>query len=60
MSLNLNITEDLLQYLDEVFPDRLPSKKTSERDIWIQMGQVEVVRFLKNMKEREEEEDVPL
>lgn len=57
MSTNLKITEDLLQYLEKIYPDQLPSKKIEDRDLWIKVGQVEVVRFLRDLKE-EGEEDV--
>lgn len=58
MSLNIKISNDLVNYLEEVFPDRMPSSKTTERELWVKAGQVEVVRFLRDLKEREEEEDV--
>lgn len=55
---NITVSEDLLKYLEDVFPDRLPSKKISDRELWILIGRVEVVRFLRTLKQREEEGDV--
>lgn len=42
---------DLVRKLDEMFPERCPSKSDSERDIWIYSGKRELVRFLVSLTE---------
>lgn len=40
------ITDELLDYLQRLYPDRSPDPTQSERDIWINRGAVGVVRHL--------------
>ena len=40
------ITDELLDYLQRIYPDRCPEPTQSERDIWISRGAVGVVRHL--------------
>lgn len=43
---------DLLEALERFFPGQLPSVSTHDRQIWINVGHAEVVRFLRDMHER--------
>ena len=45
----------LLEALREHYPDRSPNRSDSDRDIWIKVGQVEVVRFLSRMFQEQNE-----
>ncbi len=36
----------LVRVLETAYPDRCPDPKWSERDIWIKVGNAQVVRFL--------------
>lgn len=49
MSINKTpyIEEALLDYLEEVFPDRAPNIDASDRQIWVRVGAVQVVRHLR-------------
>jgi len=40
------LSPELVEALDKRFPERCPDPKWSDRDIWIRVGQREVVRFL--------------
>jgi len=41
------ITESLLEYLDEVFPDKCPALSESKRQIWANVGTRKVVDHLR-------------
>lgn len=43
------IPEDLLKALDERFPERCPEPSWSEREIWMRVGERNVIRFLKRV-----------
>lgn len=45
------VTNDLIDYLEKLFPDQSPSLKDEEKKIWFKAGQVDVVRQLKNILE---------
>ena len=40
------VPEALLKELDRLFPERCPDPNLSDREVWIKVGQREVVRFL--------------
>ena len=40
------VPEALLRELDRRFPERCPDPKDSDREIWIEVGRRQVVRFL--------------
>jgi len=42
-----HIPEDLLEALDQTFPERCPDPSWDERRVWREVGKREVVRFLK-------------
>jgi len=45
------VTNELLEYLETLFPDESPSLKDEDRKIWFKAGQVDVVQTLKNIRE---------
>ena len=47
-----SVPKDLLEALEERFPDRLPDLSTPERDVWAQIGGIAVIRFLREMHQR--------
>ena len=51
----LMITEYLLEFLDETFPERCPSPEHTDRQIWMQVGQRSVVKFLQRIYEEHNE-----
>ena len=51
------ISQDLLDALDKAFPERCPNPKWDDRRIWMEVGNVEVVRFLKR-KFNEQNENI--
>lgn len=46
-----NVSKELIEYLEVVFQDRCPDKTDSERQIWMDVGAVSVVRHLKSLAE---------
>ncbi len=48
------VPKDLLTWLEETFRDKAPSRDDSNRMVWIQAGQVEVVRALRRLYELQE------
>lgn len=51
MSLSERIPDALLEELESRFPDQCPSKNDTDREVWIKVGQVEVIRFLRKQLE---------
>ena len=49
------IPEELIKYLDEVYPDKAPDISMEEKLIWFTAGQVAVVRHLKDQYQLQEE-----
>lgn len=47
------IPQDLMEALDKRFPERCPDPKASEREVWIEVGKRELIRFLKTHYERQ-------
>ena len=50
-----NIDESLLQYLEELYPDKAPDLSMEEKQIWFSAGQVAVVRHLRDQYNLQEE-----
>jgi len=46
---------ELLEWLEETYPDRCPDETTPERRVWINAGAAKVVRKLRAMYERQRE-----
>ena len=49
------LTEDIIKYLEEVYPDKAPDISMEEKLIWFTAGQVAVVRHLKEQYKLQEE-----
>tara|TARA_E500000178_G_scaffold303204_1_gene313237 strand:- start:1823 stop:2020 length:198 start_codon:yes stop_codon:yes gene_type:complete len=47
------ITQELLDYLREQYPDRVPSIDNSDRQVWSHVGAVGVVRHLESLFEEQ-------
>jgi hypothetical protein len=47
LSLSARVPDALLEELERRFPDQCPSKEDTDREVWIKVGQVEVIRFLR-------------
>ena len=51
----IHVDEALVNYLEEVFPDRCPDFDTTEREVCFKAGQVSVVRMLRHHLERQQQ-----
>ena len=49
------IDEQLIEYLEEAYPDKAPDISMEEKQIWFNAGQVSVVRHLKDQYRLQEE-----
>ena len=49
------IDEQLIEYLEEAYPDKAPDISMEEKLIWFTAGQVAVVRHLKDQYRLQEE-----
>lgn len=49
------LDKELIEALDERFPSRCPKVTDSDRDIWINVGKRQVVEFLIEQYERQQE-----
>jgi hypothetical protein len=49
------VPEDIVAELERRFPDKAPRIDDSERKVWTKVGNVEVVRFLRDRLERQRE-----
>ena len=47
------VTKELLEYLLERYPDRVPSVDATDRQIWLSVGQVAAVRHLQSIFEEQ-------
>ncbi|MEY3811009.1 MAG: uncultured phage MedDCM-OCT-S46-C10 [Pseudomonadota bacterium] len=47
------ITQELLDYLEQKFPDKSPELNDNERTIWFKSGQSSVVKYLKQLKDEQ-------
>lgn len=41
-----HVTQQLIDYLTKIFPDQCPNRTMSDREIWIAVGSVCVVKHL--------------
>lgn len=48
------ITRTLVKYLKEIYPLRKPSMTSTDREIYYNVGQVDVVEHLANLLEQQE------
>ena len=42
-----HVSEALVKHLERLYPDRTPDPTWSERDIWIRVGMVKIIRLLR-------------
>jgi len=49
------LDKDILEYLDDLYPDKAPDLSMEEKLIWFNAGQVSVVRHLKDKYNLQEE-----
>ncbi len=47
------VDKELIEWLEKVFPDRTPTLEMSDREIWIQRGNVNVVLKLRDLYEEQ-------
>ena len=49
------INQEVIKYLDELFPDKCPNLEDNEKQVWFKAGQRSVVNHLiKEIKQQEE------
>jgi|TARA_B100000768_G_C11147609_1_gene318872 hypothetical protein len=59
MKNNIFISEDLVQYLRKLFPNKLPNKRNiSENDIAFLQGQQSVIERMELMLENDQPEEI--
>ena len=46
--------EELIDILDQIYPEQCPDLSLSEKEIWFKSGQRSVVRWLISLKEEQE------
>ena len=49
------INEEVISYLDEIFPDKCPNLEDNEKQVWFKAGQRSVVNHL--IKENKQQEE---
>ncbi len=49
------ITQELIDYLSDKFPDQCPRVSFTDRQIWVSVGNADVVKHLRRVKEEQEE-----
>lgn len=49
------IEENLLDYLERVFPDKAPEPEMSDREVWMARGAIGVVRKLRAIYDEQNE-----
>lgn len=49
------IPKDLMEALEERFPEQCPSPNQNDRDIWRMVGRREVVRLLRSIYDEQQE-----
>lgn len=49
------IPKDLLDALEQRFPERCPEPEWSEREIWMRVGERRVIRLLRRAYEQQQE-----
>ena len=49
------ISEEVIKYLDELFPDKCPNLEDNEKQVWFKSGERSVVNHLIKEKQVQEE-----
>lgn len=47
------VTDELLQYLERLYPDKAPEPDHTDREIWMKRGEVGVLRHLRRIHEEQ-------
>ncbi len=50
-----HVSEDLLEYIERLYPDKSPSLKTPEREVWFRAGQASVAVKLRAVFDEQNE-----
>lgn len=50
------ITQRLVEWLEGIFPDRVPDATATDQQVRVAMGRAEVVRFIRQKHEQQQEE----
>lgn len=45
-----HITLELIEYLEGLYPDRVPDPAVTDREVWCSVGSVRVIRKLKQLR----------
>lgn len=54
------LDKELVDRLNVLYPERCPSVKDSDRDIWVYAGKRELVRWINEQYRRQQESDLVL
>lgn len=49
------ITDELIDYLDRIYPDVCPEPSISDRELGMRMGAIQLIRGLKRVREKQRE-----
>jgi len=47
------VDKELIEWLEKIYPDRTPSIEMTDREIWVQRGNVNVVLKLRDLYEEQ-------
>lgn len=50
------ISKGLVEWLEGIFPDRVPASDATDQQVRVAMGRAEVVRFLRQKHDQQQEE----
>ena len=48
-----HVSKELIDFLDEQFPERTPEMSWSDREIWVKAGERKLVRYLHRLFEEQ-------
>ena len=53
------VTKGLIEDLEKTFPDKCPRENATDREIWMAVGAVNVVKYLKRLHESQTKNVLP-
>lgn len=53
-----HVSTELIEYLEKVYKDQVPRITATEREVWRQVGTVDVVRHLRSLHEDQVRRDM--
>ena len=53
----MNLSKELLDYLDKQFPNQSPNLNDKEREVWFKSGQASVVKHLKQLLDEQNKKE---